>query len=136
MLISLENSDCFQLFLKTMINSYIDIFTGLKLTTRQNKFMTQYHFWFLQLKYFLKEVIMGEILFFVALFFVIELHLKQQWGKTNSKRDVNLSLKVLLMMKKRSLERWRKIKCFENNDLVDNWHNKINLTFPILIKLV
>ena len=32
----------------------------------------------------------------------------------------------------------KKQMCFRNNDLVDNWRNKINLviTFAILIKLV
>ena len=39
---SLENSDCFQLLLKTAVNSYRDVLVGLKLTVRHYKFMMQY----------------------------------------------------------------------------------------------
>ena len=82
-------------------------------------------------------MILREFLFFVALFFIMKLHLKQQWWRTNSKREIKLSLKVKEVVK----EVWKggeKRNCFRNNNLVDNWHNKINLviTFARLIKLV
>ena len=60
---------------------------------------------------------MGESLFFVTLFFVMKLHLKQEWGRgSNSKREIKLSLYVLFMMKKKIVkEVWKdgeKQNCF------------------------
>ena len=65
----------------------------------------------------------------------MKLHLKQQWWGTSSKREIKLSLKVKEVVK----EVWKggeKQNCFRNNNLVDNWHKKINpvITFARLIK--
>ena len=72
----------------------------------------------------------------------MKFHLKQQWGKTNSKREIKLSLKMMFMLKKTFVkEVWKggeKRNCFRNNIMLDNWQNKVNLiiTFARLIKVV
>ena len=69
----------------------------------------------------------------------MKLHLKQQLGRKNSTREIKLSLKVLLTMKKNI---WKKFGKVAKNEivynLVDKYHNKINLviTFAKMIEVV